>query len=74
MREEFRVPNYSKLAAEYRRRAAEARRWANAADNSAKKVDLLQIERRWLRLARNHEAKLRPPSKGKPRRKSSRKD
>ena len=66
--------DYRKLAAEYCRRAAEARRMADAASTPAEKADFLEVEKRWLRLARNHEAKFRAPSPGKPRRKGGAKD
>jgi hypothetical protein len=59
------VPDASKLVAEYRRRATEARRMADAASTPAEKKDLLEVERRWLRLARNHEAKIRASSQTK---------
>lgn len=58
-----------RLAAECRRRAAEARRLAEAASTAAERADLLNVERRWLRLARNHEAKIPAPSPRKPHRK-----
>jgi hypothetical protein len=62
------VPDDSKLAADCRRRAAEARRMADAA-STAERAVLLEVERCWLRLARNHEAKARAPSQEKPHRK-----
>jgi hypothetical protein len=52
---------------------AEAR-MANAASTPAEKADLLQVERRWLSLARSYEAKIRAPSQGKPHRKGGAKD
>lgn len=63
------MPDDSKLAADCRRRAAEARRMADAASTPAERAVLLEVERCWLRLARNHEAKARAPSQEKPRRK-----
>jgi hypothetical protein len=39
------------------RRAAEARRMADAATDRLAKADFLAIEKRWLSLARSHEAK-----------------
>ena len=68
------VADNNKRAAEYRRRAAEARRMADAASTPAEKADFLQVEKRWLRLAGNDEAKIRAPSQGKPHRKGRAKD
>lgn len=65
------MPAYRKLADEYCRRAAEARRMADAASTPAEKADLLEVEKRWLRLARNHEAKFRAR---KPRRRGQAND
>jgi hypothetical protein len=62
------LPDYRKRAAMYRRRAAEARRLAKTASTPEERSDLLQVERRWLRLARNHEAKARALSQRKSRR------
>ena len=45
-----------RLAADFRRRAAEARRMADKASDPHEKQDLREVERRWLRLAQNHEA------------------
>ena len=45
--------------AKYRRRAREARRMADRASTPAEQADLLEVEKRWLTLARNHEAKMR---------------
>ena len=61
------MPDDRKLAAEYCRRAAEARRMADAASTPAEKADFLEVEKRWRSLARNHEVKFRAPSQGKPR-------
>jgi hypothetical protein len=63
------VPDESKFVAEYRRRATETRRMADAASTPAEKEDLLEVERRWLRLARSHEAKIRASSQTKRHRK-----
>jgi hypothetical protein len=64
------VPDNSKRVAEYRRRAAEARRMADAANTPAEKADLLQVEKRWLRLAGSYGAEIRAHTrKGKPHRK-----
>jgi hypothetical protein len=68
------VRDNSKRVAECHRRASEARRMANAASTPAEKADLLQVERRWLSLARSYEAKIRAPSQGKPHRKGGAKD
>ena len=62
------MPDNSNRVAECRRLATEARRMADAARTPAEKADLLQVERRWLRLAR------RAPSQGKPHRKGRAKD
>ena len=59
------MPDESKLAREYRRRATEARRMADAASTPAEKEDLLEVERTWLRLALNHQAKAWAPSQRK---------
>jgi hypothetical protein len=56
------VRDDSKRAAKYRRRAGEARRMADRASTPAEQADLLEVEKRWLTLARNHEAKMRAPS------------
>jgi hypothetical protein len=68
------VPDNSNRVAECRRFATEARRMADAARTPAEKADLLQVERRWLSLARSYEAKIRAPSQGKPHRKGRAKD
>ena len=57
------MPDDSKLAADCRRRAAEARRMADAASTPAERAVLLEVERCWLRLARNHEAKTKGGAK-----------
>jgi hypothetical protein len=56
-----------KLATQCRRRAEEARRMAEAARTDAEKADLLEVERRWLKLARNHAAKIERASRKKSR-------
>jgi hypothetical protein len=66
-RERPAVPDDRKIAADCRRRAAKARRMADAASTPAERADLLAVERRWLTLARNHEAKAPAPSKKKHR-------
>jgi hypothetical protein len=68
--EDFIVPDSKKLAAECRRKSAEARHMAKAASSAAEKADLLKVERRWLRLARDHESRIRAPSSRKPHRKN----
>jgi hypothetical protein len=68
------VADDNKRAAEYRRRAAEARRMADAANTPAERADLIQVEKGWLRLAANDEAKSRAPSQGKPHRGDRAKD
>jgi hypothetical protein len=68
------VPDNSNRVAECRRFATEARRMADAARTPAEKADLLQVERRWLSLARSYEAKIRAPSQRKPHRKGRAKD
>jgi hypothetical protein len=68
------VPDNQKRVAQYRRRAAEARRMADAASTPAEKADLLQVEKRWLRLAGSYGAEVRAPSEGKPHRKGGAKD
>jgi hypothetical protein len=57
------VVNKKRLAADFRRRAAEARRMADEASNPSEKLDLREVERRWLRLAQNHEAQIGTRSK-----------
>jgi hypothetical protein len=52
-----------RLMANFRRRAAEARRLGDNTKDPQEKLDLREVERRWLQLARNHEAQTRPPSK-----------
>ena len=56
------VRDDSKRAAKYRRLAREARRMADRASTPVEQADLLEVERRWLTLARNHEVKIRAPS------------
>ena len=68
------MPDNSNRVAECRRLATEARRMADAARTPVEKADLLQVEKRWLRLARSYEAKIRAPSPGKPHRKCRAKD
>ena len=51
------VRDDSKRAAKYRRLAREARRMADRASTQAEQADLLEVERRWLTLARNPEVK-----------------
>jgi hypothetical protein len=58
-----------KLAAVYRRHAAEARRLADAATTPAERADILDVAKRWLQLARNHEAKIPTPAERKAKRK-----
>jgi hypothetical protein len=67
------VANNNERAAEYRRRAAEARRMADAASTPAERADLKQVEKGWLRLAENDEARPSRPSQGKPYRGVARK-
>jgi hypothetical protein len=55
-----------RLAADFRRRAAEARRMADKASDPHEKQDLREVERRWLRLAQNHEALGTPSKPGTP--------
>ena len=55
------VRDDSKRAAKYRRLAREARRMADRA-SVQEQADLLEVEKRWLTLARNHEVKTRAPS------------
>jgi hypothetical protein len=62
------VSDNTKRVAEYRRRAAEARRMAVAASTPAEKADLLQVEKRWLGLAGNDEAESGSTRKKKPHR------
>jgi hypothetical protein len=50
-------------------RAAEARRLAGTAATPAEKADLLEIEQRWLALARNQKSIKQAPRTGKPGRK-----
>ena len=52
------MPDEKKLAAECRRRAAEAQLMARAGSALSEKRDLLEVERRWLRLARSHECQI----------------
>jgi hypothetical protein len=47
----------SDLILECYRRSADARRIADAATDPATKAEFLEIERRWLSLARSHGAK-----------------
>jgi hypothetical protein len=54
---------HKRLAADFRRRAAEARRMADNASDPQEKLDLHEVERRWLQLAQNHEAQIGTPSK-----------
>jgi hypothetical protein len=54
---------------EFYSRAAEARRMANAASTPAERADLLEIEQRWLALARNHGSVKRAPRTGRSGRK-----
>lgn len=54
-----------RLATQCRRRAGEARRMAEAARTDAEKADLLEVERRWLNLARNQGAKTEGVSRKK---------
>ena len=68
------MPDDRKIAADCRRRAAKARRMADAASTPAERADILEVERRWLSLARTYEAKIRAPSQKKPRRKRGVKD
>jgi hypothetical protein len=68
------VTSSNQRAAEYRRRAAEARRMANAASTPSERADLIQVEKAWLRLATNDEAERKAPSRGKPHRKCRAKD
>jgi hypothetical protein len=56
------VRDDSKRATKYRRLAREARRMADNARTPAEQADFLEVERRALTLARNHEAKMRGPS------------
>jgi hypothetical protein len=56
------VSDDSKRAAKYRRRAREARRMADRASTPAEQADLLEVEKRWLTLARHHEVKMPAPS------------
>jgi hypothetical protein len=67
------VRDNSKRAVEYRRLARAVRRMADVASTPAEKADLQEVERRWLTLARNHEAKMRTTSQ-KPYRKGRAKD
>ena len=55
------VSDDSKCAAKYRRLAREARRMADRA-SVHEQADLLEVEKRWLTLARNHEVKMPAPS------------
>ena len=55
------VRDDSKCAAKYRRLAREARRMADRA-SVHEQADLLEVEKRWLTLARNHEVQMRAPS------------
>ena len=50
-------------------RAAETRRLAGTAATPAEKADLLEIEQRWLALARNQKSIKQAPRTGKPGRK-----
>jgi hypothetical protein len=68
------VADERKLAADCRRHAAEARRWANAASTPAEGAVFLDLERRWLTLARKHQARIRAPLKRKLHRKGGAKD
>jgi hypothetical protein len=61
-----------RLDADFRRHAAEARRMADKASDPQEKQDLREVERRWRKLAQNHEALATPSKPGtpsKPRRK-----
>ncbi len=49
--------NRKDLIHECHRRAAEAGRMADAATTPSEKEDLLEVERRWLSLARTYESK-----------------
>jgi hypothetical protein len=49
------VTDNKKVVAECRRRAADARRMADAASTPAEKADLQEVEKRWLALARRYE-------------------
>ena len=54
---------------ECRRRAAQARRMADALSDSPEKRDIVEIERRWLALARSYESNtVERPSRRKLRR------
>ena len=53
------VRDDSKRATKYRRVAREARRMADSARTPAEQADFLEVERRALTLARNHEVKMR---------------
>jgi hypothetical protein len=64
------VPKKSRSGAvlEFYRRAAYARRMADAATNRLAKADFLAIEKRWLSLARSSEAEtIRSPPRRAPR-------
>ena len=65
------MPDENKFAAECRRRATEAQLMARAGSALSEKRDLLEVERRWLRLARSHEAKIRASSQIKRHRSGS---
>jgi hypothetical protein len=66
------VTSSNQRAAEYRRRAAEARRMANAASTPSERADLIQVEKGWLRLATK--AERQAPSQGKVHRRGRAKD
>jgi hypothetical protein len=59
----------SRRAAKYRGLAGEARRMADSARTPAERADLRQVEKRWLKLARSHEARTQTPSPRKSHRK-----